>query len=117
MADQCGDLVGIPRLDPPRRILGGDECLAVGLPAELACDRVSGHRLVVGGLGGGQPPFGLPNLGLDHRQARVTCLGDQLAATLGYSTADQPGHLPGPVPPGQLDEMISVRVDVHRDRE
>jgi len=38
MRGQGGDLVGVPRLDTPGRVLPGDERLAVGLPAELPRD-------------------------------------------------------------------------------
>ena len=117
MRGERGGLVGIAGLDTPRRVVACDERLAVGLPAELPRDRMTCHCLAVGRLRGGQPAFSLPGLGLDYGQARVACLCDQLAAALGERAVDQPGYPTGAVAPGQLHQVVLVRVDVHSNRE
>jgi hypothetical protein len=114
---QRRDLVGVPGLDPPGGVLASDERLPVGLPAELPGDRVPRHRVLVCRLRGGEPAFSLPRLGLDDRQPCVAHLGDQLPAALGDGPADKPTDPAAAVPPRQFDQVVSVRVDVHPDRE
>ena len=72
---------------------------------------------MVGGLSRGEPPFRLPGLRLDDRQAGVTQLADEPPAVLGDRTPDQPADPPVAVAPGQFHELVPVRVHVHPQRE